>query len=323
MRTPSALLAVPLAVGCACGLLVTDMVSDGFPLRLTAAAALCLVAAVSCCADERAPETVVCIVLGALLAGISLGEFSARRAYHPPLLTWFADAAPNARTSVALHGTLREDAASTTTGVSLTVDVARVGDVAADGRARLSVAGTLAIDAMREWRAGRRVMLTASLREPTIYRTPGVTDERRALARRGIVLVGSVKSGALVEVTSRGPALDEWAAAARTRTRSALATAVGRWADRSAGIANAIVIGDRTGLTQEDERRLQDAGTYHVIAISGGNIAILAVLVLGLLRFARVPRKWAAALAIAALLTYSQIAGGAASVDRAIAAAVV
>ena len=34
------------------------------------------------------------------------------------------------------------------------------------------------------------------------------------------------------------------------------------------------------------QRRLQEAGTYHVIAISGGNIAILAGLLLGGFRFA-------------------------------------
>ena len=54
----------------------------------------------------------------------------------------------------------------------------------------------------------------------------------------------------------------------------------------SAAIVTAIVIGDRTGLDDEVERRLQEAGTYHVIAISGGNIAILAGLTLG-----RVPRR--------------------------------
>ena len=46
----------------------------------------------------------------------------------------------------------------------------------------------------------------------------------------------------------------------------------------------AIMIGDRAGLTADEERRLQDAGTYHVIAISGGNLAILAALLFGCLR---------------------------------------
>ena len=60
-----------------------------------------------------------------------------------------------------------------------------------------------------------------------------------------------------------------------------LSGTVGPWSARSAGVAAAIAIGDRTGLAQDDEERLQAAGTYHVIAISGGNIAILTLLLVG------------------------------------------
>ena len=49
-----------------------------------------------------------------------------------------------------------------------------------------------------------------------------------------------------------------------------------RWSAQSGAIVAAIVIGDRAGLDDDVQRRLQEAGTYHVIAISGGNIAILA-----------------------------------------------
>ena len=55
---------------------------------------------------------------------------------------------------------------------------------------------------------------------------------------------------------------------------------------QSAAIVTAIVIGDRAGLDDEVQRRLQEAGTYHVIAISGGNIAILAGLTLVVFRVA-------------------------------------
>ena len=55
---------------------------------------------------------------------------------------------------------------------------------------------------------------------------------------------------------------------------------------QSAAIVTAILIGDRVGLDEDVQRRLQEAGTYHVIAISGGNIAILAGLLLWRLRLA-------------------------------------
>jgi competence protein ComEC len=231
---------------------------------------------------------------------------------------------------MVLDGWLLEDATQGTFGVSLLLDVNYVGADGADsgkfrtsGGVRLSVAGSLGAARIRDWMAGRRIRVTATLREPAFYMNPGVPDDRRALARRGIVLVGSVKSAALVEVVASGPWISEFAGAARTAARDRLAMFVGQWSTRSAGVATAILLGDRTGLDQDDERRLQEAGTYHVIAISGGNIAIFTAVCLGLLRVLRIPGRAAAALTIAVLLVYGHIVASSSSVQRAILAAVV
>jgi competence protein ComEC len=309
VRAPAALIALPLVLGTACGLLAADYAQPQLSLHAAAAACLALIAAISAFAGDQDLECTLAVVVGTLVAGISLGHSAAIRTYHPPLLAWYATADRTA--PLEIQGVLREDAARTPTGVSLLI-----------GGTRLSVTGTLALERFRDWRAGRTVRVMATLREPTTYVDPGVSDERRALARRGIVLVGSIKSGALVDVTARGSLVDEHASAIRAWTRSKLAASVGSWSARSAGIATAILIGDRSGLTQDDERRLQAAGTYHVIAISGGNIAILMMIVLGLLRAVSVPMRVAAAIAIVALLGYGQITGSSPSVDRAIAAAV-
>jgi len=322
--TPTVLLAVPLAIGCGSGLLAADRIPGDFALSSAAAALIALIAAIGSLGDDDRQGCTVGLVASALLVGASLGHSAAVRAYRPPILDWFGSA-PGSRAPVLLHGTIREDAAPTPTGASLVVDVERIGECerGALGGVRLSVAGTLAAGSMGEWRAGRLVRVRATLREPVPYRNPGVPDERRALARRGIALVGSVKSAALVEIVDHGGPIDEWAAGVRAWARSTLSTAVGVRSPRSAGVAAAIVIGDRTGLAPEDERRLQEAGTYHVIAISGGNIAILTVLLLGAMRWLGVPARVAAALAILALLAYGRITGPSPSVDRAIAAAIV
>ena len=163
------------------------------------------------------------------------------------------------------------------------------------------------------------VKAPALLRRPARYLNHGVPDQERLLARRGISLVGSVKSAALVEVTSN--AERGWTRPRRPRGR---AVAVARWRATSAcatrnrpAVATAILIGDRGSLDPDVERRLQEAGTYHVIAISGGNIAILAGLVLWLLRLAARARAGAAGAAIAVLAAYAFIAGGGPSVVRA------
>ena len=321
MRFPAVLVAIPLAIGCACGLLAAE------PEALTAvraatAALIAAAAAASAIALGDGKMCAACVVIGSMIAGLSVGHSAGIQAFRSPLETWFSRATP--RSPVVLRGVLREDAARAATGVSLTLDVADVGDLAGDslGGVRLNVSGTLALAAMGEWRAGRSVQVPALLRRPVVYRNPGVPDEARALRRRGIALVGSVKSGALVELASRASPEQEWAASVRARVRQTLTDTVGGWSTRSAGIAAAIAIGDRTGLNEQDEHRLLRAGTYHVIAISGGNIAILTVTMVGALRWLGTSPRVAAAVAIPILVLYGYVAASAPSVQRAIAAAV-
>ena len=327
MRAPASLVAIPLLVGSGCGLLLHEG-EPSLPLCAAAGAVLAWIAALGLLSSGDDRGVACAIATGCLLAGVSLGATGARRAYHPSLLAWFDGRLAAERDEPALvEGVLREDAALTDYGASLTIDVDRVleRDVprAAPGGVRLSVGGAGAPAVIDAWRAGRRVRVAALLRRPTTYRNPGLPDEVRALARRGVVLVGAVKSAALVEVIAPGGLADETAAAARRWARSGLAAHVGRFSARSGAITAAILIGDRTGLSEDDQRRLQEAGTYHVIAISGGNIAILTAILLVVWRAAGVPPRVAALLSISTLLFYGQLTGAGASVARAVTAAVI
>jgi competence protein ComEC len=254
-----------------------------------------------------------------------------------------------------VEGVLRSDAAATESGVSLSIQVEGLegeaerqeggkvgrreggkaggpeggkvgrqeGSERVTGGILVTVAGSLAAERMDDWRAGRRVRVPVTLRRPSRYLDPGVPDHERALARRGTTLVGTAKSGALVEILARGDLLDEAMGNARGFARRAIADAVGRWSAQSGAIVAAIVIGDRAGLDTDVQRALQEAGTYHVIAISGGNIAILAGLLLGAFRLAGWLGRTAMVASIAALLAYARFVGDGASVDRATLMAVV
>jgi competence protein ComEC len=327
MRAPAAIVAVPLLCGAAAGLHVYQV--ESLTLSAAFAAAIAVVAAAGSIALGDTGQSTTSLTAGALFAGLSLGATGAIAAYHPPLLQWFAQRSEKGN-PVVLDGMLVEDATPGALGVSLFLAIERVhpaavnGDVIrTSGGVRLSVAGSLSAARLRGWMAGRRLRVTATLREPAAYLNPGVPDDRRALARRGIVLVGSVKSAALVESLAPGSAVDEFAAAARIGARDRLALFVGHWSQRSAGVAAAILLGDRTGLEQDDERRLQAAGTYHVIAISGGNIAIFTAVCFAVLRLLRVPERVAAMVTICVLLIYGHIVAPSPSVQRAILAAVV
>ena len=109
----------------------------------------------------------------------------------------------------------------------------------------------------------------------------------------------------------------------RALARAAVGRHVARFDAQSAAIVIAILIGDRVGLDDEVQRRLQEAGTYHVIAISGGNIAILAGLMLWLLRLAGVGHRASSWMTIVVLIGYAAVVGGGASVVRATVMAVI
>ena len=105
----------------------------------------------------------------------------------------------------------------------------------------------------------------------------------RARARRhSAVRFGQERAARGPRLATGGP-IDERAADIRAHVRRALATWVAPHDAVSAAISAAVLIGDRTGLPDDTRSALQAAGTYHVIAISGGNIAIVAAAVCGLL----------------------------------------
>jgi competence protein ComEC len=345
VRAVAAVPAVGLLAGAAFGLFVPDLPRLPVFIVLIVCGAL----AVWAWRVARARLLAAVVVAGFFAGGAMLAADAWQRAWRPPLRIAFEELARTQRAQAAaegrrlpeddealatVEGVLRADASRTDSGVSLSMavdglekgavplfrpepDEKGVRPLFLFGGLVVTVVGSLAADRVGEWRAGRRVRLPVTLRRPSRYLDPGVADQERALARRGTTLVGTAKSGALVEVLSRGGWFAEGMSAARAFARRAIADGVGRWSAQSGAIVAAIVIGDRAGLDADVQRRLQEAGTYHVIAISGGNIAILAGLLLGAFRVAGWLGRTAMLASIALLLAYAAFVGNGASVDRA------
>ena len=263
---------------------------------------------------------------GFAACGAALGG-TARTELQTPLLAWYAEhraAEPRTggpRRVVLVEGRLARDALPTDYGASLVVDVERVIDRGSarrvHGGVRASVGGRFVRERMSAWRVGRRVRMPVALRWPPRYANFGTADQSHRLQTRGIGLLGSVKSALLVEVVRPAARRAEWAAAVRARVRRWIAQSVGVHDARSGGIVTAVLIGDRAGLDQQTTRRLQDAGTYHVIAISGGNIAVLAGLLVAGSRLLGAGRRAAALIASAGLVAYAEVVGPEPSVARA------
>ena len=306
------------------GGVILGWASPETPASVTIGGALCGLAGAAATfrADQR--RSSMLLALAAFAAcGLARGS-AARRDLRTPLLAWYeAELAAQPRPGVAaeVEGRLRRDAVPTGYGASLTVDVGRLShsghDRAISGAIRVAVGGTLVGDRIGEWRAGRRVRFPVALRRPARYANPGVADQAHLSRTRRIGLLGSVKSGLLVDVVAPGSMREEWGARARAAVRRAVAQAVGVHSMRSAGIVTAVLIGDRAGLDADTTRRLQEGGTYHVIAISGGNIAILSGVLLLALRLLGSSSRLAAVTVIVCLLGYAQVVGPEASVARA------
>ncbi len=271
------------------------------------------------------------LVAGFWTSGVLLGATRSQAAAETPLARWFAEqsGADVGRVGpVWLEGHLRADASPTDYGAALNLATTWVGspgrERSVSGGLRLSVGGDLASTRIAEWRAGRVIRVSATLRPPPAYRNPGQPDQERRRALGGTVLLGSVKSALLVDVVRRGSVTAELAARVRAWVRRGVDHAVGRHGRRSAAIVTAVLIGDRAGLMALDDdtiTRLQEGGTYHVIAISGGNIAILAGLLL-LGRGAGWRPRHVSLGVILALVAYAYLVGEDASVARATATAV-
>jgi competence protein ComEC len=269
----------------------------------------------------RGDVMTLCLLAAFGVSGWALSSTASVSARHTSIRADFdREKALEPTIAATVEGTLREDASARPWGASLIVDVdrIRIGTLwrGTSGGLRASVTGSLVARHLNSWRAGRRVKFPVQLRRPSRYLNRGVPDDEVLLAWRGITLVGNVKSAALVEVLQAGRWHEERAAALRHWTRRQVGGLVGRWNPVSAAIITAVLIGDRSGLDEGLERRLQAAGTYHVIAISGGNIAILTLLTLAALRALRVQPRAAAVATTFLLVCYGWVVGSQPSVSR-------
>ena len=324
MRWPAALPALAFLSGAAVGWRAPEL--TGWPV----AAAGLLAWAASLTALARPPRWwfAVAAAVGFATCGLLLSADAARSAARTTLAMWYEQRAggPEATEAVVVTGRLRRDALPADYGARLFVQVesVRAGgrELPLAGGVQVAVGGRFVAGRRDRWVAGRQVRMPVLLRRPPRYLNPGLGDQQLRLAWRGVALLGSVKSALLIEVVEPGRPWEEASAAARAAVRRSIDRTVGAYSPRSAGVVTAVLIGDRAGLDADTRRRLQAAGTYHVIAISGGNIAILTGVLLMILRLAAVPPRAAAVAVIVCLLAYWQVVGSEASVARATVVAV-
>ncbi|NQW04376.1 MAG: DNA internalization-related competence protein ComEC/Rec2 [Acidobacteria bacterium] len=278
-------------------------------------------AACALAAGRGLPRTRRFLLWGTLAALALAHGAQARDRVLNPDISWLESAEGD---PFPIEGTLRRDGVVTESGVRLDLDVTRVRPTGvwlpADLRVMVSVGGELALAQVGTWTAGSTVRLPTRLRIPAVTRNPGSPSVRWQVLTRPNQAIGSTKSGALVEATPGAP-WHQAAAAVRAHVRRVASRWLTPLGAQTSAVVAAILIGDRAGLDGDVVRRLQKAGTFHVIAISGGNVAMLTVLGFFMLRLMVRGERIPTVVTLVLVLAYGMVVGREASVVRAVLAA--
>jgi competence protein ComEC len=293
---------LPLGVGFAVGIVVASWQTVAPAALLALAGALLLGAALSLRLDRDR------LTLVLLLPSIAaLGALRSATVLPPDHLA--LQALP---TTVTLEGRLAEEP------VRFTTDRARLlldTDAYQQGADRRPVTGRVQLtiygEAGEPLGEGQRIRLEVRLHRPIGFRNPGAFDYPAHLRREGILLVGSGRADRVTALTTDAPPwpvrIRRWAVA---RLRAELPEA-------SAALLAGLLLGERTALPGEIDEAFRRAGVYHILAVSGFNVALLASSVFGSLALLGVPRRPTALAAVVVLIGFALVVGGQASVLRA------
>jgi competence protein ComEC len=275
------------------------------PLRtagLLAVAAGLLVAALAC---SRRPRTALVLILAAvaLLGAVRVGgprlpaDHLVRRALDG---------------SLAIEGRLAEEPLRWMPDrmrLLLDADAVHTGPERspATGRVQLTVYGDLTFPLGE----AQRVLVDARVHRPVGFRNPGGFDYPAHLRREGILLVGHARADRIIPLT---PDVPPWRVGVK---RWAVGVITARVPGASGALLAGLLLGERSALPPESDAAFRRAGVYHILAVSGFNVALLAGAVFGGLALCGVPRRGAAGAAGVALVGFALVVGGQPSVLRA------
>jgi competence protein ComEC len=167
--------------------------------------------------------------------------------------------------------------------------------------------------------SGDRVEIVVKLHRPGVYRNPGVFDYRRYLERQGIYWTGTIRNPRLITVLDPAKVASQgWHAPDRIKNwiQARLEAPFSARPD-IAGLVAGMVLGRKYGLTADIERQFQAGGLYHLVVVSGFNLAVVAGTAMWLARWLPCKRRTRLLFVLTAALAYAAIAEGGAPVYRA------
>jgi ComEC/Rec2-related protein len=166
-----------------------------------------------------------------------------------------------------------------------------------------------------EFFAGREVEITGVLARPATPIAPGLFDYRSYLTRKGIyyqLRADGVSDWRGVDSnTNHPPFTDRFLAWAQGTLARGLPVE-----DEPLRLMWAMTLGWKTALSGEINEPFMRSGTMHIFAISGLHIALIAGILVALLRVVRIPRVWCGLVVIPLIWFYTAATGWQSSAVR-------
>jgi competence protein ComEC len=264
------------------------------------------------------------LVVAFLLTGVLLSQIESR-AIEPSRIAriydagWISSGDP-VEVTAALLG--EPEAAPQSLYLTLQVESIRF-----KGRERLAsgtvilMARTREPDAVRGYEAlqlhhGARIRVLTALDREENFRNPGVMPFSEYLERKGYDATGLIKSPLLIErLDDRKVFLPlAWLYQWRARLQREFSE---KFSQDTAGVLNAALLGNSFNLSHGAAERFRAGGTFHILVISGMQIAFIAGLVLLIVRRMTKQKALQFVLASGFLWAYTIAVGAEASVTRA------
>jgi competence protein ComEC len=153
-------------------------------------------------------------------------------------------------------------------------------------------------------RAGDRVEALVKARPPRNFQDPGSFDLRGFLARQRIDLIGSLRSGELLQIIDRPPPnVMQRLARARGDLLARLDALFPGQPERAA-VLRAMLLGDRSFVDSEVVTAFQKTAAYHVLIVAGLHVGALVVFVFWLCRKLRLSMGVTCLVTLAVLAAY-------------------
>jgi competence protein ComEC len=298
--------------------------SSRFPIILALGLALLLFLAIVFLRSHKHVASAWLVVAAFLLSGISLSLIDAQRPDPSRIKSIFDDNALAANEPVELTAVVEGPVQSAPDGLYLIV---RTESLRVRGSERAAAGDVLLLAHVAnpevrseyqrlELRHGARLRVMTTLDRDEDYRNPGVLPFTEYLDRKGYDATGVIKSPLLVERLDDAPVflplawLYEWREQLETQLDQ-------RFSSETAGVLDAVLLGNRYKISRSVADRFRAGGTFHVLVIAGLHISFIAGLVFLLMRRLTHNRILQFICAITFLFAYSVMVGAQEPVMRA------